>query len=427
MEVNKSDLEGNKVKLEVTIDKDEVNMALDQAYKKVVKDVELPGFRKGKIPRKVLEARFGKEVLHSDALDILIPKNYSQAVEESGIEPIDQPEIDDYYIAEDEPASFSAEVEVKPEVELGEYTGFDIEMEEVTVEEEEIEAQLERLKQENTQLLSADRTDVQFGDHVVIDFTGYIDGETFPGGSAEEYVLEIGSKSFIPGFEEELIGKNVREEPYEIEVTFPEDYQAEDLAGKDAVFEVIIKEIKEKEEPELDDEFIAEMTEFETLEEYKEDLRETLLEEKEHQQQHEIEDKIIEKAAENAEVNVPEKLIEDELDQMFQQMAQNMQSQGINIQDYFEHLDIDQEEWRSNNRDIAAKRARNNLVLEAIAAEEEIEVEEEELEERLTEIAEANDQDLEQVKAFFQMQGQLEMMKKGLKMEKTIDFLRENN
>ncbi len=426
MEVKKTELEGNKVKLEVTIESEEVNEALNQAYRKVVKDMELPGFRKGRIPRKVLEARFGKEVLHSDALDILIPRNYSRAVEESGIEPIDQPEIEDFHIAEDEPATFSAEVEVKPEVELGEYTGFEIEREEITVDEEEIEEQLERLQEEHSQLASVDREDVQFGDHVVIDYEGFVQGEPISGGSAEEFVLEIGSGDFIPGFEEELIGLEIREEPYEIDVTFPEDYD-EDLAGKDAVFKVTIKEIKEKEVPELNDEFIDEVTEFETLEEFKEDFRERLLEHKEHHQRHELEDEIIEKAAENAEIDVPEKMVESELDNMLQQMAQNLQSQGIDLDTYFEYQNLTEEEWRADNRDIALRRAKQNLVLEAIAAKEGIEVSDEEIEEKLAEIAEESDQDIEQIKGFFQMQGQLESMKHGMKMEKTIDFLRENN
>ncbi len=426
MEVKKTELEGNKVKLEVTIDSDEVNEALDQAYRKIVKDVELPGFRKGKIPRKVLEARFGKEVLHSDALDILIPRNYSQAVEESGIKPIDQPEIEDFHIAKDEPASFSAEVEVKPEVKLGEYTGFDIEREEIEIDEEDIEKQVERLQEEHSQLASVDREDVQFGDHVVIDYEGFVEGEPISGGSAEEFVLEIGSGDFIPGFEEELIGLEVREEPHEIEITFPEDYD-EDLAGQDAIFKVTIKEIKEKEVPELNDEFIEEVTEFETLEEYKENLHKDMLEYREHQQKHELEDKILEKAAENAEVDVPEKMVESELDKIQQQMSQNLQSQGIDLDTYFEYQNLTEEEWRAQNRDIAARRAKQNLVLEAIAAKEGIEVSEEEIEEKLEEIAEESEQDIEQIKAFFQRQGQLESMKHGMKMEKTIDFLRENN
>ncbi|MFW6377996.1 MAG: trigger factor [Bacillota bacterium] len=427
MEVKQERLEDNKVRLDVEVDIDEVNQALEQAYKKVRKEVSLPGFRKGKVPRKVLEANYGKEVLHKDALDILIPANYQKALEEAEIEPISEPEFEDFYIAEDEPATFTAVVEVKPEVELGDYTGYDVEREEVEVTEEDIMAILNRQQEEQSQLVSVDRDEVQEGDHVIIDFEGFVDGEAFPGGSAEEFTLEIGSGQFIPGFEEQLIGKEVSDEPYEIEVTFPEEYQAEDLAGQDAVFEVTLKEIKVKELPELDDEFAKDVSDFDTLAEYKEDIENRLKEQKENQSKRNLENEIIEKVAEAAEVEVSEQLIENELDQMMQQMAQNLQQQGIDMEDYFKYMGSSQEEWRAENREQAADRAKNNLVLEAIAEKEEIEVTDEEIEDKLKEIADANDQDFEQVKAFMQMQGQLESLRKGLKMEKTIDFLIENN
>ncbi|MFW5994226.1 MAG: trigger factor [Halanaerobiaceae bacterium] len=427
MEVKQERLEDNKVRLDVEVDIDEVNQALEQAYKKVRKEVSLPGFRKGKVPRKVLEANYGKEVLHKDALDILIPANYQKALEEAEIEPISEPEFEDFYIAEDEPATFTAVVEVKPEVELGDYTGYDVEREEVEVTEEDIMAILNRQQEEQSQLVSVDRDEVQEGDHVIIDFEGFVDGEAFPGGSAEEFTLEIGSGQFIPGFEEQLIGKEVSDEPYEIEVTFPEEYQAEDLAGQDAVFEVTLKEIKVKELPELDDEFAKDVSDFDTLAEFKEDIENRLKEQKENQSKRNLENEIIEKVAEGAEVEVSEQLIENELDQMMQQMAQNLQQQGINMEDYFKYMGSSQDEWKAENREQAADRAKNNLVLEAIAEKEEIEVTDEEIEDKLKEIADANDQDFEQVKAFMQMQGQLESLRKGLKMEKTIDFLIENN
>ncbi|MFW5790052.1 MAG: trigger factor [Bacillota bacterium] len=427
MEVKQERLEDNKVRLDVEVDIDEVNQALEQAYKKVRKEVSLPGFRKGKVPRKVLEANYGKEVLHKDALDILIPANYQKALEEAEIEPISEPEFEDFYIAEDEPATFTAVVEVKPEVELGDYTGYDVEREEVEVTEEDIMAILNRQQEEQSQLVSVDRDEVQEGDHVIIDFEGFVDGEAFPGGSAEEFTLEIGSGQFIPGFEEQLIGKEVSDEPYEIEVTFPEEYQAEDLAGQDAVFEVTLKEIKVKELPELDDEFAKDVSDFDTLAEYKEDIENRLKEQKENQSKRNLENEIIEKVAEAAEVEVSEQLIENELDQMMQQMAQNLQQQGINLEDYFKYMGSSQDEWKAENREQAADRAKNNLVLEAIAEKEEIEVTDEEIDDKLKEIADANDQDFEQVKAFMQMQGQLESLRKGLKMEKTIDFLIENN
>src|SRR6056297_3817233 len=287
-------LEGNKVELEVEIEAKRVNEALEQAYKKVVKDIDISGFRKGKVPRKVLEARYGKEILHKDALDILIPEGYREALEETGIEPIDQPDIEDYYIAEDEPASFTAVVEVKPDVELGEYKELGIEKESAEVSEEEIQEEIDKVRNQHSQLVASDKEVVEDGDSVIIDFEGKKDGEPFPGGSAEEYSLEIGSNTFIPGFEEQLIGAKVGEE-LELNITFPEDYNAKDLAGEEVVFDVEIKEIKEKELPELDDEFAKEVSDYETFEEYKESIKERLQENKEERTQREYENKLMKK------------------------------------------------------------------------------------------------------------------------------------
>ena len=426
MEVVKKDLEDNKVELKVEIEPERVNDALEQAYKKVVKDVEIPGFRKGKVPRKILEAQYGKEILHKDALDILIPEGYRDAVEEADIEPIDQPEIDDYYIAEDEPATFSATVEVKPKVELGEYTGLGGEKEEVEVTEEDIEERIEHTRDQHSQLQSVDRDTVEDGDFAIIDFEGKIDGEPFEGGSGEEYSLEIGSNTFIPGFEEKLIGAKVGEET-DVEVTFPEDYNAEDLAGEDAVFTVEVKEIKEKQKPELDDDFAKEASDFETMEEWRESIREEIKEQKEQQTEQEYENELLDKISENCEVNIPEKMVDDELDKMFQNLSQSISSQGLEVDEYLNYMGMDEESWREDNRETAAKRVKNNLILEAIADSEEIEVKDEKVDEEIEKIAEENDQDVEQIKAFMQMQGQMDGLKDSLRMEKTLDFLKENN
>jgi trigger factor len=426
VEVTKNQLEGNKVELKVEIEAERVNEALEQAYKKVVKDIDISGFRKGKVPRKVLEARYGKEVLHKDALDILIPEGYREALDETGIEPIDQPDIEDFHIEEDEPASFTAIVEVKPEVELGEYTGLDVEKESAEVTEEEIEEEIERVRNQHSQLVASDKEVVEDGDFVIIDFEGKKDGEPFPGGSAEEYSLEIGSNTFIPGFEEQLIGAQVGEE-LELNITFPEDYNAEDLAGEDVIFDVEIKEIKEKQLPELDDEFAKEVSDYETFEEYKDSIQERLQKSKEDRTQREYENKLIEKASENAEVDVPEKMVEDELNTMFQNFTQSVSQQGMDVQDYLDYMGTDEEGWKEQNKEAAEDRTRSNLVLEAIAEKEGIEITEEEIEEQIQEIAESNDQDPEQIKAFLQMQGQLDGLKDGLKMQKTIEYLKDNN
>ncbi|MCF8001035.1 MAG: trigger factor [Halanaerobiales bacterium] len=426
MEIKKNELEGNKVELQVEIEPERVNEALEQAYKKVVKDIDISGFRKGKVPRKVLEARYGKEVLHKDALDILIPQGYSEAIEETGIEPIDQPDIKDYNIEEDEPFTFTAEVEVTPDVELGEYKDLEIEKEDAEVTEEEIEAEIDKARNQHSQLVSTDKEVVEEGDFVIIDFEGKKDGEKFPGGSAEEYSLEIGSNTFIPGFEEQLVGATVGEE-LEINVTFPEDYNAKDLAGEEVVFDVEVKEIKEKQLPELDDEFAKEVSDYETFEEYKESVKERLQKNKEERTEREYENKLIETASENAEVDVPAKMVEEELDKMYQNFAQSVSQQGMEVEDYLDYMGTDEEGWREQNREAAENRTRSNLILEAIAEKEGIEISEEEIEEQIEEIAENNDQDPEQIKAFLQMQGQLDGLKDGLRMQKTIEYLKENN
>lgn len=426
MEVSKKELEGNKVELKVEITADRVNEALGQAYKKVVKDIDIPGFRKGKVPRKVLEARYGKEILHKDALDILIPKAYTEAVEETEIDPIDQPDIKDFDIEEDSPLTFTAEVEVKPDVKLGEYKDLGIEKEDSEVKDEEIQEEIDRVRNQHGQLVSSDKEVVEEGDFVIIDFEGKKDGEKFPGGSAEEYSLEIGSNTFIPGFEEQLIGAKVGEE-LELNVTFPEDYNAEDLAGEEVIFDVKVKEIKQKELPELDDEFAKEVSDYETFDKYRESIEERLQKSKEDNTQREYENKLIEKVSKNAEIDVPNKMVEEELNKMFQNFAQSVSQQGMEVEDYLNYTGTDENGWKEQNRKAAENRTRSNLVLETIAEKEGIEISDEEIEEQVNEIAENNDQDPEQIKAFLQMQGQLDSLKDGLKMQKTIDYLKENN
>lgn len=426
MEVKKEVLEGNKIKLEVEIESDKVDQALTQAYKKVVKDVSIPGFRKGKAPRKIIENRFGKEVLHKDALDILIPQGYSEAVEETDIEPVAQPDIEEFYIAAGEPATFTAIVEVKPEVKLGEYKELGIEKEDAEVGEDEVNARLEKMQNEHSQLVSSDREELQDGDFAIIDFTGYVDGEEFPGGSAEEYSLEIGSGSFIPGFEEQLIGLKVGETK-NVEVTFPEDYQADDLAGADATFDVTLKEIKVKEVPELDNDFAIEASDYETIDELRVSIEEELAAQKETSVENNFREELIKKASENAEVDITDTLIDEQLDQMFQSLSQSISQQGMDVETYFNYLGMDEAGWREQNKETAADRAKELLVLEAIADLEEIEVTDEELDEEIAEIAEMHDQEPEKIKAIFQMQGQLHHLKEDIKRQKTIDFLIENN
>lgn len=426
MKVSQEMIEENKVKLDVEVEAEETNKALEEAYKEVVKDVEIDGFRKGKVPRQVLEAKYGKEILHKDALDILIPKAYREAVEEAGIEPIDQPEINDFSIEEDKPTTFTAEVEIKPEVELGEYTDLDIEQEAEEVTEEDVQEELNNRRERFAELKVTDRDEVQEGDYVVIDFEGYVDGEPFEGGSAEEYTLEIGSGDFIPGFEEQLVGAKVGEE-VEVDVTFPEEYQQDDLAGEGAVFKVDVKEIKEKELPELDDELAQEVGDFETLDELKDDITNTLKEEAERKAKNKFTNELVETISENAEVNIPETMVENELDLMMDTMKQRLQQQGMDFEQYLEMTGNDEASFREENREEARKRVKSNLTLEAIAEEEDIDVTNEEIENKIEEIADQQDQDPEMVKAMLQMQGQYESLTESIQNEKVLDFLTENN
>ena len=418
--------EGNIVTLNVEVDVEKVSDAMDKAYKKVRKDVKVPGFRKGRVPRRILEARFGKEVLYKDALDILLPQAYGDAIDEAGIDPIDQPDIEDVHIEKDEPCTFTAKVQVKPEVELGEYTGLDVEKEEVEVSDEDVERELNTLQQRHTQLQAVDREEVKDGDYAIIDFEGFMDGEPFEGGSGEEYALEIGSGTFIPGFEDQLVGVKVGEE-VEIDVTFPEDYNAEHLAGQPVTFKVTVNEIKEKQVPELDDEFAKEASEFETLDELKEDIINRLKEQASEQINRKFENELVDAAASNAEIDVPEVMIDSELDQMFQSMSMNLQQQGIPLDKYLEYTGSSVEDWKDENRENAEKRVRGNLTLEAIAEKEGITITDEELDNRIAEMAEQNDQEPEQFKQFLMLQGTLDNLSKGMKMEKVIEFLAEKN
>jgi len=274
--------------------------------------------------------------------------------------------------------------------------------------------------------MTAEREELQEGDFAIIDFTGYVDGEEFPGGSAEEYSLEIGSGSFIPGFEEQLIGMKVGEEKT-VEITFPEDYNAEDLAGADASFDVVLKEIKVKQRPELDDDFAVEASDYETMDELRVSIEEEIAEQKETSAENNFREKLIKKASKNAEVNITDTLIDEQLDQMFERLSQSISQQGLDMETYLGYIGMDEESWREDNRETASDRAKELLVLEAIADIEEIEVSDEEIDEEVNEIAEMHDQEPEQIKAILQMQGQLAQLKEDIRRQKTIEFLIENN
>ncbi|OEF99994.1 trigger factor [Vulcanibacillus modesticaldus] len=414
--------EKNKGILHVEVEAEQVAEALDKAFKKVVKQVNVPGFRKGKVPRKIFEARFGVEVLYNDALDILLPKAYEEAIKETGIEPVDRPEIDIEQLEQGKSLIFKATVTVKPEVELGEYKGLEIPEKDFTVKEEDIEEELKQLQNRHAELIIVEDGTVEQGDTAVIDFEGFMDGVPFEGGKGEKHPLEIGSGSFIPGFEDQVVGMKKGEEK-DIVVTFPENYHAEDLAGKEATFKVKVHEIKRKQLPELNDDF-AKDVDFDTLEELKADIKNKLEEKAKKDEENYRKDTVVEKAVENAQVDIPEVMIEQEIKRMTEEFEQQLTYQGMNLELYYQFSGTDEKALKEQFKDNAQIRVKTNLVLEAIAKQENIEVTEEEVEEELKRLAELYKRDLEEIKSIFTSRDNgLDGLREDLRIRKAIDFL----
>ncbi|MEG7333601.1 trigger factor [Bacillus sp. 0102A] len=415
--------EGNEGVLTVEVDAETFKTALDDAFKKVVKQVSIPGFRKGKIPRGLFEQRFGVEALYQDALDILLPVEYPKAVEEAGIEPVDRPEIDVEKIEKGESLIFTAKVTVKPEVKLGEYKGLGVEKDDATVTDEDVQNELKALQERQAELVVKEEGAVEEGNTVVLDFEGFVDGEAFEGGKAENYSLEVGSGSFIPGFEEQVVGLEAGAEK-DVEVTFPEEYHAEELAGKPAVFKVKIHEIKAKELPELDDEFAKDIDEeVESLAELTEKTKKRLEEAKENEADAKLREELVLKASENAEIDVPQAMVDTELDRMLKEFEQRLQMQGMNLELYTQFSGQDEAALKEQMKEDAEKRVKSNLTLEAIAKAENLEVSDEEVDAELSKMAEAYNMPVENIK---QAIGSTDAMKEDLKVRKAIDFLVEN-
>lgn len=417
--------EGNQGVLTFEIPSEEFEKALDQAFKKVSKDVQIPGFRKGKIPRKIFESRFGEESLYQDAIDMILQPAYRNAIQETDIEPIEQPEVDIENIERGEPLVFTAEVKVKPEVTLGEYKGLEVEEESTEVTDEEVEEKLESLRQEQAELVVKEEGTVEEGDTVVMDFEGFLGEEAFEGGKGENQSLEIGSGQFIPGFEEKLVGKELDADT-EIEITFPEEYHAEDLAGKDAIFKVKIHEVKYKELPELDDEFAKDVDEeAETLDELKAKKREELETQKKQDAENKKRESLVNQVSDNAEVDIPEVMVDTELDGMVQEFEQRLQSQGMTMEMYEQFSGQDKNALKEQMKDDAEKRVKTNLTLEAIVEAENLEVSEEDVDQELDKMASMYGAEKEQLVQM--LGGNTDMLKNDLKFKTAIDFLEEQS
>ena len=412
--------EGNEGVLTVTVPAEKVDKAIDQAFKKVVKQINVPGFRKGKVPRPIFEQRFGVEALYQDAVDILLPEAYGEAIDETGIKPVDQPEINVTSIEKGSEMTFEANVVVEPEVQLGDYKGLEIEKQNVELTEEELQESIDHQLGHLAEMVVKEDGAIENGDTVNIDFDGYVDGEQFEGGQAEGYDLEIGSGSFIPGFEEQLVGVKTGEEK-DVNVTFPEEYHAEELAGKEATFKTKVNEIKFKDVPELTDEIANELdAEANTVDEFKENLRKRLTEQKETDAENNQKEEAINKAANNATIDVPEAMINTELDRMVQEFGQRMQQQGLNLETYFQISGQDESQLREQMKDDAEERVKTNLTLTAIADAEEIEVSDDDIDKELEKMSGQFNISVEDIK---QTLGNTDIVKNDVRIQKVIDLL----
>lgn len=419
-------IEKNLGVLEVEVDAERVSAALDKAFQKVVKKASVPGFRKGKVPRPIFEARYGVESLYQDAIDILLPEAYSEAIDQTDIFPVDRPEVDVEQFAKGQAFKFKAKITVKPEVKLGEYKGVEVPAVNVEVSEEELAEELERLQQRHAELVVIDEEAAQNGDTVVIDFDGSIDGVPFEGGKAERHSLELGSNAFIPGFEEQLVGLATGDFK-DVTVTFPDTYHAEELAGKEAVFKVKVHEIKRKQLPELDDEFAKDVSEFDTLDEFKEDLKSQLSKRKEQEGKAARESALVDKIGESVEVEIPEAMIKGEVDNMIRDFDNRLRSQGMNMDMFLGFSGQTVDDLRAQMQGDAEKRVRNNLALEQIAKAEKIEVTQEEVNKELNDMAEAYKRSPEEIRNILAANGSLSGLNEEILIRKTIDYLLENS
>ncbi|GMA55933.1 trigger factor [Alicyclobacillus sacchari] len=415
--------EANVGVLEVEVASERFAKALDEAFKRVVKRVNVPGFRKGKVPRKLFEARFGVESLYQDAVDILLPQAYQEAVVETGIEPVDQPAVDVVQVETGKPFIFKATVTVKPEVQLGEYKGLEVEDKSFDVTDETVEEELQNILRSHAQIEVIEDGAVENGDTVSIDFKGTIDGEEFEGGEAENFQLEIGSNALIKGFEEQLIGMKPGEER-DIEVTFPEDYHVKSLRGKLAKFHVALHDIKRRVLRELNDEFVQEISEFQTVDEFKADLRKSLEERAKVQHERYIEDEVVKKATANATIDLPTVMVEHEIEHQLGHFAQQLQMQQIPFDAYLEFTGLTLDELKDQYREAADQSVRIGLVLEAIANAENVTVTPEDIEAELQKIADNTQLELDRVRQLMQMRDPgLSSFQGELKTRKTIQLL----
>jgi trigger factor len=424
MAVKNEQIEKNLVKLTFEVSAEEFAKAINKVYVKNAKKFNIPGFRKGKAPKAVIEKYYTEAVFYDEAINMVLPEAYEAALKEADLDVVARPEIDVEDIKKGEPVVFTALVTTKPEVKLGEYKGIEVEKIDYTVTDEDVDKDIEATQKKNARLISVDDKAIENGDIAVIDFEGFVDDVAFDGGKGEDYDLEIGSGTFIPGFEDQLVGAKA-EDKVDVKVTFPEEYHAEALAGKEAVFKVVVKDVKVREIPELDDDFASEVSEFETLAEYKADVRTKLEKAAEDKAKSETENRVVEKAIENAEFEIPNAMLEAQIDNIVRDFSQRLSYQGMNLDMYLQYTGQNMEAFRANFNDQAKKQIEGSLVLEAIQKQEGIEAGPEETELYLVDMSKKYNMELDKLK---ELLGDAEManIKQELAVQKTIEMLVNN-
>ena len=423
MSLKVENLEHNMAKLTIEVSAEEFEEAIKHAYVKNKNKINIHGFRKGKAPQAMIEKMYGAGIFYEDAANELIPKAYDAEIENCDLDLVSQPKIDVVQIEKGKPFIFTTEVAVKPEVTLGAYEGVEVPKTEINVTDEEVDAEVDKEREKNSRTTTVEDRGVENGDMIKLDFDGSVDGVAFDGGKAENYDLTVGSGSFIPGFEEQLVGVKAGEEK-EVKVTFPEDYHAKDLAGKEAVFKCKVNEIKVKELPEANDEFAQDVSEFDTLAEYKEDLKKKLTERKETAAKNAKEAAAVEAAVANAEMDIPDAMVDGQVRQMANDFARRIQSQGLTVDQYFQFTGMTAEKLMDQMKPEALKRIKNSLVLEAIAAKENFEIAEEKIAEELKKMSEAYKMEVDKIKEALGESG-LDQMKADLKIQAAVDFIRD--
>ena len=415
-------IEKNTATLEIEVSEEQFEKGIQKAYKKNVGRFNIPGFRKGKAPRVIIERYYGEGVFYEDAINEVCPEAYQAAVDQHKLHPVDRPEIDIVQLEKGKPFIFKAIVTVKPEVVLGDYKGIRVEKKEYPVTDEDVDKELESMRNANARMVAVEGRPAQKGDMVIIDYKGFIGEEQFEGGTAENQAVVLGSEYFIEGFEDQLIGAKAGDS-VEVKVTFPENYQAKHLAGKEAVFKVDVKEIKEKELPVLDDEFAKDVSEFDTLEDLKKDIRKKLEERAAHRAKHEIEDEVIKKVTELSEIDIPEVMIEKQIDSMVRDFELQLMYQGLKLEGYLDHFKKSMEEFRNELRNEATERVRTQLTLEKVSQVEGITASEEELDKEIGEMAKRYRQ--ENIEKFKKSLGEdeLKYIRESIIIRKTVDLL----